>query len=180
MQRLEGIRDAQGPGQHGGRWRSVSGQFCGYWYFIPRWGNSPKGVGRPVSCCIWGESPWCTRGPGAVGRQCPWSRWQVREFPGGPVDSVPAVQGAEVQSLVRELRFCKFHGMAKKERKRSGRCGWPELGWGLEKRENLETPVFMHSSMFAGIFLAPGPVLAASGRHSPSQSGVETGLCGEP
>ena len=80
------------------------------------------------------------------------------------MDSVPAVQGAEVQSLVRELRFCKFHGMAKKERKRSGRCGWPELGWGLEKRENLETPVFMHSSMFAGIFLAPGPVLGS--QHS--------------
>ena len=51
------------------------------------------------------------------------------------MDSVHPVQEAQVRSLVRELRFCKLHGVAKKkEKKVAGEAGrsW-DGGWIREK-----------------------------------------------
>ena len=54
----------------------------------------------------------------------------------------------------------------------------------MEEREDLETPLFIQSSMFAGISLTPGPVPGSQCMcplgDAHSQSGVETGPCGEP
>lgn len=97
---------------------------------MPRQGEPPKGV---ADLCESGfEEGYLgylgVQGPGAIRKQCPWSRWQMR------------LAGLE-----------------------------PEMG----EREGLETPLFIHLSMFVGTSLLQA--LYQSGKRS--QFWVETGPC---
>lgn len=60
---------------------------------------------------------------------------------------------------------CKFQRGVAKRKKKKWQVWLARAGMGVGEERKPGNPVFIHSSMFAGIFLAPGPaVLAASTR----------------
>ena len=60
---------------------------------------------------------------------------QKRDFPGGSVVKTPSfqMQGAQIQSLIRELKSCKPHGVAR------GKKGTAEMTIGTKKKLNVNT-----------------------------------------
>lgn len=51
-------------------------------------------------------------------------------------------------------------------------------GWETEEREGLETPLFIHLSVFMGFSLAPGPVPGS--QHADTQECSQFGMETEP